>query len=179
MSTRTRKFGPERIFIQARSAHFPAQFSNTPNARMPPPRCPCAARPINACCSKRLPLVLDIEGAIATRAVGERAGRRGGRIVICQRRKHHHHSRCLPQTSPIPTPQGFFINGLFIAARSMNVRSPLLVRHHHSHGLPQTAPIPMPPRLFHQRFLLHRRALFGRMKPFVSAAGPVAVALDT
>ena len=134
LSARTRKFGPERMFIQTRPAHFPAQFSNTPNARMPPSRCPWSARPINACCPKRLPLVLGVEGAVAARAVGGRAGRRGGRIVICQR--------------------------------------------HHIRGLPQTAPIPTPPRFLHQRFL-HRRALFERSKPFVGAAGPVAVALDT
>jgi len=35
---------------------FPAQFSNTPNARIPPPRCPWATRPIHACHPKRLPL---------------------------------------------------------------------------------------------------------------------------
>jgi len=49
--------------------------------------------------------------------------------------------------------------------------------HHHSHGLPQTAPIPTPPSFLHQR-LLHRCALFERSKPFVGAAGPVAVAVD-
>jgi len=34
-----------------------------------------------------------------------------------------------PQLSPTPMPKkGFFINGFFIAARYLNVRSPLLVR---------------------------------------------------
>jgi len=45
-------------------------------------------------------------------------------------------------------------------------------------GLPQTAPIPMPPRFLYQRFF-HRRALFERLKPFVGAAHPVALAVDT
>ena len=120
------------------NTNFPAQFSNTPNTRMPPPRCPWATRPINACCPKRLPLVLGVEGAVVARVVGGRTGRRRGRVVICQRRKHHHHSR----------------------------------------GLPPAAPIPTPPRFLHQRFL-HRRAVFERSKPFVGAAGPVAVAVDT
>ena len=97
MSTRTRKFGPERMFIQTHPTHFPAQFSNTPNARMPPPRCPWAARPINACCPKRLPLVQDVLDAAE-------------------------------DGSSSPRPQGFFINGFFIVARSLNIRSPLLVR---------------------------------------------------
>ena len=42
---------------------FPAQFSNTPNTRMPPPRFPWAIRPIHACYPKRLPLVLGVEGS--------------------------------------------------------------------------------------------------------------------
>jgi len=33
-----------------------------------------------------------------------------------------------PQLPPSPRHQGFFINGFFIVARSLNVRSPLLVR---------------------------------------------------
>ena len=33
-----------------------------------------------------------------------------------------------PKLLPSPRPQGFFINGFFIVARSLNVRSPLLVR---------------------------------------------------
>ena len=35
---------------------FPAQFSNTHNTRMPPPRCPWATRPIHAFRPKHLPL---------------------------------------------------------------------------------------------------------------------------
>ena len=35
---------------------FPPDFSNTPNTRMPPPRCSWATRPIHACRPKRLPL---------------------------------------------------------------------------------------------------------------------------
>jgi len=42
---------------------FPAQFSNTPNKRMPPPNCPWATRPIHARCPKRLPSVLGVEGS--------------------------------------------------------------------------------------------------------------------
>ena len=39
------------------------------------------------------------------------------------------HTRCLPQLPSTPTPpKGFFINGFFNAARSLDVRSPLLVR---------------------------------------------------
>ena len=84
LSTRTRKFGPERMFIQTCPAHFPTQFSNTPNTRMPPPRRPWATRPINACCPKCLPLVLGVEGA-------------GG---VCSKSKlstthnHHYRRRC-------------------------------------------------------------------------------------
>jgi len=38
-------------------------------------------------------------------------------------------TRGLPPTAPHPhAPKGFFINGFFIAARSLDVRSPLLVR---------------------------------------------------
>ena len=33
-----------------------------------------------------------------------------------------------PQLPPSPRPKGFFINGFFIVARSLDVRSPLLVR---------------------------------------------------
>ena len=121
MSTKWRRFGPERMFIQTRPAHFPAQFSNTPHARMPPPRCPWAARPINAFCPKRLPLVLGVEGAVVARAVGGRAGRRRERIVICQRRKHHHHSR-VPQTAPIPTPPTF-LHQRFLHRRALFDRS--------------------------------------------------------
>jgi len=36
-------FAPLKVtvyFFKTRQAHFPAQFSNTPNTRMPPPRCP-------------------------------------------------------------------------------------------------------------------------------------------
>jgi len=59
------------------------QISNTPNSRMPPPRCPWATRPIHARCPKHLPLVLGVVGA-------------GG---VCSKSKlptthnHHHHRR--------------------------------------------------------------------------------------
>ena len=42
-------------FKSKSSTHFHAQFSNTPNTRMPPPRCPWATRPIHARCPKRFP----------------------------------------------------------------------------------------------------------------------------
>ena len=43
---------------------------------------------------------------------------------------------------------------------------------------PQLPPSPRPQNFPHQRFL-YRRALFELSKPFVGAAGPVAVAVDT
>ena len=42
----------------------------------------------------------------------------------------------------------------------------------------QLPPPPRPPRFLHQWFL-HRCALFKRSKPFVGAAGPMAVVVDT
>ena len=41
------------LFKSKSSTHFPAQFSNTPNTRMPPPRFPWATRQIHARCLKR------------------------------------------------------------------------------------------------------------------------------
>ena len=48
---------------------------------------------------------------------------------------------------------------------------------HHPWPALTAPPSPRPPRFLHQR-LLHRHALFERSKPFVGAAGPVAVAVD-
>ena len=42
----------------------------------------------------------------------------------------------------------------------------------------QLPPTPTAPRFLHQRFL-HRRALFELSKPFVGAAGPVAVTVGS
>ena len=72
-------------------------FSNAPNTRMPPPRCPWATRPIHARCPKRLPLVLGVVGAevvcskskLSTTHNHHHRHRRHRRRR--RRRRHHHH----------------------------------------------------------------------------------------
>jgi len=87
------------LFKSNSSTHLPAQFSNTPNTRMLPPRCPLATRPIHARCPKRLPLVLGVVGAegvcskskLPTTHNHHHHHRR-------RRRRHHHHYRHLLQS---------------------------------------------------------------------------------
>jgi len=62
----------------------PAKFSNTPNTRMPPPRCAWATRPIHACHPERLPLVLGVEGA-------EGVCSNASKCKLPPTHNHHHH----------------------------------------------------------------------------------------
>ena len=88
------------LFKSKLNTHFPAHFSNTPNTRMPPPRCPWATCPINACCSKRLPLVLGVEGAegvCSKSKLSTTHNHRHRRRCRRRRRRHHHHHHLLLQ----------------------------------------------------------------------------------
>ena len=71
--------------IQIKHTHFPAQFSNTPNTRMPPPSFPWATRPIHACCPRSLPLVLGVKVFIVNVFILS--------IAICQLKTHAQHTR--------------------------------------------------------------------------------------
>ena len=69
--------------IQIKHTHFPAQFSNTPNTHMPPPRCPWATRPTHARCPKRLPLGAEGVCSIASKC----------KLPTTHNNHHHHHHR--------------------------------------------------------------------------------------
>ena len=72
----------------------PQKFSNTPNTRMSPPRCPWATRPIYASCPKRLPLVLGVvgsEGACSKSKLPTTHNHHHRRRRRRRRRRRHHH----------------------------------------------------------------------------------------
>jgi len=66
-------------------------FSNTPNTRMPPPRCPWATRPIHARCPKRLPLVLSVVGAEDVCSKSKLPTTHNHHHRRRRRRRHNHH----------------------------------------------------------------------------------------
>ena len=77
--------------LNIKHAHFPAQFSNTPNTRTPHPRCPWATRPIRARCPKRLPLVLVVVGAGGVCSKRKLPTAHNHHYHHHRRRRHHHH----------------------------------------------------------------------------------------
>ena len=79
------------LFKSKSSTHFPAQFLNTPNTRMPPPRRPWATRPIHARCPKRLPLVLGAVGAEGVCFKSKLPTTHNHHQRRRRRRRHHHH----------------------------------------------------------------------------------------
>ena len=68
---------------------FPARFSNTPNTRMPPRRCPWATRPIHVCRLKRLPL--GAEGLCSNASKCKLPTTHNHHRRRRRRRRHHHY----------------------------------------------------------------------------------------